>query len=148
MKYSIFSLLFFLSFITHLLAQDYKDSSVSIYQLESKWKTQDNKTVTFKNFKGNTLVVVLIFTSCKTSCPRLVADMKIVEKKVAPKKSKNIKYLFISIDPETDTPEVLKQFAKDNELTSDQWVFLNGADADVREFANVVAVSYKENFAN
>ncbi|KJS04708.1 MAG: electron transporter SenC [Flavobacteriales bacterium BRH_c54] len=117
---------------------------MSIFQLPSTWKTQNNETVEFKDFQGEVLVVVMIYTSCKAACPRLVADMRNIEAKVKSEANQPVKYILVSIDPETDIPEKLKAFAIENQMDSEQWVFLQGSDENTREFANILAVKYKE----
>ena len=116
-------------------------SELSIFNLTSKWTTQNNKTIELKELKGEVLVVVMIYTSCKAACPRLVADMRNIRKDVG--ESDNVNYILVSIDPETDTPEILKQFAIENFMDDEHWTFLNGSVEDVREFANVLAMKYK-----
>jgi|TARA_R110000782_G_scaffold186164_3_gene276373 protein SCO1 len=117
---------------------------MSIFQLPSTWKTQNNETIEFKDFQGEVLVVVMIYTSCKAACPRLVADMRNIETKVKSEVNQPVKYILVSIDPETDTPERLKAFAIENQMDTEQWVFLQGSDENTREFANILAVKYKE----
>lgn len=117
---------------------------LSIYQLPTEWNTQYGEKIEFKNLKGKTLVVVMIYTSCKTACPRLVADMRMIEAKVTEKKGKDIKYVLVSIDPKNDTPEKLKAFAMENGLEDQKWLFLQGNEEDVRDFANIMAVKYKQ----
>lgn len=117
---------------------------MSIFQLPSTWKTQNNESVEFKDFQGEVLVVVMIYTSCKAACPRLVADMRNIEAKVKKEVTQPVKYILVSIDPETDTPERLKAFAIENQMDSEQWVFLQGTEENTREFANILAVKYKE----
>ena len=51
-------------------------STDSIFYLDSKWQNQDGKTLQLQDLKGKNLVVVMIFTSCKTACPLLVTDIK------------------------------------------------------------------------
>ncbi len=50
----------------------------------------------------------------------------------------------MSIDPDIDTPERLKIFAKENKMDAQHWTFLQGTKASVQEFANVLAVKYKK----
>ncbi len=119
-------------------------SELSIYNLPSIWTTQDNKKIELKELKGDVLVMVMIYTSCKAACPRLVADMRDIEAQIPESKKENIKLLLVSIDPETDTPERLKKFSIENEMESDQWLFLRGTKSDTREFAAVLAVNYKK----
>src|SRR5690606_20045681 len=86
---------------------------LSIYNLPSTWTTQDGKDIELKELQGDVVVIVMIYTTCKAACPRLVADMRNIESQVADT-NKTVKYVLVSIDPETDTPERLKQFAVDN----------------------------------
>ena len=88
--------------------------------------------------------MVMIYTTCKAACPRLVADMRNIEKQIPKKYNKDLRYVLVSIDPETDTPERLKAFAKENLMDDEHWTFLQGTKTSVREFANVLAVKYKE----
>lgn len=117
---------------------------LSIYNLPSTWTTQENEKLELKDLRGNVLVMVMIYTSCKAACPRLVADMRNIEKQVPEKDLEKVKFIMVSIDPETDTPQRLKKFSEDNLMTDDHWMFLRGTPEDTREFAAVLAVSYKK----
>ena len=119
-------------------------SDESIFNLTSKWKTQDNKTIEIKDFKGKVTVMVMIYTSCKAACPRLVADMRDIESKMPKDKLSDLNFVLVSIDPEVDTPERLKTFAKANFMDAPHWTFLQGTKTTVQEFANVLAVKYKQ----
>lgn len=119
-------------------------SDESIFNLTTKWNTEENKTIQLKDLKGKTLVVVMIYTTCKAACPRLVADMRSIEAKIPKENLKNLQFVLVSIDPETDTPKRLKEFAIENEMDGKQWTFLQGTKSGVREFANVLAVKYKQ----
>lgn len=117
---------------------------LSIYNLPSTWTTQDNENIELKDLRGNVLVMVMIYTSCKAACPRLIADMRNIEKQVPENDLDNVKFIMVSIDPETDTPQRLKEFSKENKMEDEQWTFLRGTPEDTREFAAVLAVSYKQ----
>lgn len=117
---------------------------MSIYNLPSNWTTQNGEEIELKSLQGKVVVMVMIYTTCKAACPRLVADMRNIEKQIPDEKKDDVQYVFVSIDPETDTPEKLKAFAKENEMEDDKWLFLRGTLGDTREFAAVLAVNYKQ----
>ncbi|HET8803262.1 MAG TPA: SCO family protein [Aequorivita sp.] len=123
---------------------DNKISDMSIYNLPSHWTTQDGTEIELKQLQGKVLVMVMIYTSCQAACPRLVADMRNIEKQIPEDKKDNIQYVFVSIDPKTDTPERFTTFAKENQMEEDKWLFLRGIEEDTREFAAVLAVNYKQ----
>ena len=118
--------------------------SDSIYNLSSTWQNQDGKELQFQNFIGKNMIVVMIYTSCKTACPLLVADMKQIEAKIPKNLLKETNLVLVSIDPEVDTPEKLKAFAKNNAMYGAPWIFLRGSTADTQEFANVLSMKYKK----
>ncbi|MCY2686158.1 SCO family protein [Salinimicrobium sp. TH3] len=117
---------------------------LSIYNLPSTWTTQDNENIQLEDLRGNVLVMVMIYTSCKAACPRLIADMRNIEKQMPEEYLDKTKFIMVSIDPETDTPQRLNSFAKENVMEDDHWMFLRGTPEDTREFATVLAVSYKQ----
>lgn len=119
-------------------------SETSIFNLTTKWNTEEGKEIVLSDLKGKTIVMVMIYTTCKAACPRLVADMRSIEAKIPDEYIKDINFVMVSIDPETDTPKRLKEFAIENYMDGEQWTFLQGSVSGVREFANVLAVKYKQ----
>ena len=117
---------------------------LSVYNLPSSWTTQDNEQIELKDLQGKVVVMVMIYTECKAACPRLVADMRNIERRVDKEDLKNVQFIMVSIDPETDTPEKLKEFSKENVMEDDHWMFLRGTPEDTREFAAILAVNYKK----
>ena len=116
----------------------------SIFNLSSKWETPDGTKIQLEDLKGKVLTMVMIYTSCKTACPRLTADMKAIEAKVAHKNPEDLRYVLISIDPKNDTPEKMREFIKNYQLDGKQWLFIRSNEDNTRELANVLAVKYKQ----
>ncbi len=119
-------------------------SDESIFNLTTTWRTEENKEITLKELKGKVLVMVMIYTTCKAACPRLVADMKNISLQIPENKKNDVQYILVSIDPTNDTPERLKAFAKEKEMDGEEWTFLQGNKESVQEFANVLSVKYRE----
>ncbi len=117
---------------------------MSIYHLPGKWTSHNKEDISLVDLKGKVLVVVMIYTTCKAACPRLIADMQNILAQLEPKDQKNLQMILVSIDPVTDTSEHLNAFAKENEMDQHPWLFLRGSEADTRTFAAVLAVKYKK----
>lgn len=117
---------------------------ISVHDLPSVWRTQRGDSLRLSDLNGNVLVTVMIYTSCKAACPRLIADMRHLEFTLPDKYNKQTKFLFISIDPEVDTPARLKKFAEEQKMTDDHWLFLQGTKETVQEFALVLGMKYKK----
>ncbi|HLV53909.1 MAG TPA: SCO family protein [Cryomorphaceae bacterium] len=116
---------------------------LSVYNLPSTWQTQEGDTLLLEDLRGKVVVVVMIYTSCQAACPRLVADMRNIDQQVPETLDDQVQYVFVSIDPEVDTPERMGAFAKENQMEDDRWLFLRGSEEDTREFAAVLAVGYR-----
>ncbi|MCC9064939.1 MULTISPECIES: SCO family protein [Flavobacterium] len=129
---------------TNKKSEDKPISDLSIYNLPSKWTNQNGQNLEMKDLKGKVLVMVMIYTSCKAACPRLVADMRNIESRLSENIKPDVKFLLVSIDPEVDTPARLKEFAIANKMDGEQWEFLRSTEENTREFAAVLAVNYKK----
>ena len=116
----------------------------SIFNLSSKWEQADGTKIKLEDLKGKVLTMVMVYTSCKTACPKLTLDMKAIEAKVGHKNPEDLRYVLISIDPEHDTPEKMQEFLKTYRLDGKQWLFIRSSEANTRELANVLAMKYKQ----
>lgn len=69
------------------------------------------RTVTDKDFRGSFLLVFFGYTHCPDICPTILADVAATLKRLG-KDARYIRPLFITVDPERDTPEVLASYVK------------------------------------
>ncbi|MFE1600998.1 SCO family protein [Methylobacterium sp. ID0610] len=70
---------------------------------------QDGATVTDKTFAGRAHLVFFGFTHCPDVCPTTLQQISDVLAALGPK-GRDMKVLFITVDPERDTPDALKQY--------------------------------------
>jgi protein SCO1/2 len=95
---------------------------------------QNNTTVTNETYKGKVYVLEFFFSTCPTICPKMNANLKTVQQQF--KGLKNFGIASITINPQTDTPEVLKKHAADLGVEAENWHFLTGDQAYIYEIAN------------
>jgi protein SCO1/2 len=67
------------------------------------------KTRTLADFKGKVVVVFFGFTQCPDVCPTTLVEMKAVKEKLA-KDGERVQVLFVTVDPERDSPELLAKY--------------------------------------
>ncbi|HBY68998.1 MAG TPA: SCO family protein, partial [Flavobacteriaceae bacterium] len=79
-------------------------------------------------------VVEFFFTTCPSICPIMNTNMLKVEK--AFKNEDNFGIASFSIDPEHDTPEVLKEYAESYGVSHPHWNFLTGDKKDILKLSN------------
>lgn len=95
--------------------------------------TQDGKKVRFYDdlIKGKVVALELIYTTCKYNCPLETARLVQLQKLLGDRMGKDIFFYSITIDPEHDTPEVLKAYAEKYHV-GPGWTFLTGKEADIK----------------
>ena len=71
----------------------------------------DGKTVTDANFRGRYMLVYFGYTFCPDVCPTTLAEEAAALDKLPPAEAARIQPLFITVDPERDTPKVVKSYA-------------------------------------
>ena len=87
-----------------------KDDAIAAFKgSEFSLKDMNNNIITEKSFDGPLTAIFFGFTNCPDVCPMTLNKMDIVLDKLKNKK-KDIKVFFISVDPERDTPEVIKDY--------------------------------------
>jgi cytochrome oxidase Cu insertion factor (SCO1/SenC/PrrC family) len=94
--------------------------------------TQDGEKVRFFDdmIEGKVVAINFIFTSCEELCPLETAKLKKVAEILGDRVGKDIFFYSISIDPENDTPAVLKAYKKKFNV-GPEWTFLTGNEADI-----------------
>ena len=93
-----------------LSMQDKKDESIASFKgSDFSLKDMNNNTITQESFDGPLTAIFFGFTNCPDVCPMTLNKMDIVLDKLENKK-KDVKVFFISVDPEKDTPEVIKEY--------------------------------------
>ncbi len=76
---------------------------------EFSLKDMNNNVITDESFQGPLTAIFFGFTNCPDICPMTLNKMDIAISKLK-KENKSLKLFFISVDPERDKPEVLKDY--------------------------------------
>ena len=105
-----FIIFLFIMLPVFLSMQDKKDESIASFKgSDFSLKDMNNNTITQESFDGPLTAIFFGFTNCPDVCPMTLNKMDIVLDKLKNKK-RNIKFFFISVDPERDTPKVVKNY--------------------------------------
>lgn len=97
-------------------------------------KDQNNKTITNKDYLGKVYIVEFFFTTCPTICPKMNLNMIDIQNKFFG--NPNFGIASITINPEHDTPEILKSHAELLGVKSSNWHMLTGDKAYIFDIAN------------
>ena len=93
---------------------------------------QDGRTVTDQDLRGHVWICDFFFSQCTTACPILTSKLMLVQKRV---QSPAVRFISFSVDPEHDSPPVLKQYAKLWEGDESRWKLLSTNPTDLSKVA-------------
>jgi protein SCO1 len=104
--------------------------------------SQDGKPVALADLRGKVVAVTFIYTGCPDICPLLTQKMVEVQDELGPDFGTKIAFVSISLDPERDTPEVLKDYAQFWGAKLDGWPFLTGSPEAIRDVTRQYGVFF------
>ena len=94
-----------------LSIENKKDEYVASFKGSSfSLKDVNNNIITEKSFEGPLTAIFFGFTNCPDVCPMTLNNLNLVVNNLDKKKKEKFKVFFVSIDPERDTPEIIKDY--------------------------------------
>ena len=107
--------------------------------------TQDGRRVRFYSdlLRGKVVLINFIFTRCKELCPRTTANIRRVQELLGPEIGRTVHIVSITVDPENDTPPVLRAYAEAAGATRG-WQFLTGNPEDIELIRRKLGVFDRE----
>lgn len=101
---------------------------------EFSFTNQDGKIITNNDYKGKVYIVEFFFTTCPTICPKMNKNLVQIQNEF--KEFKDFGVASFTINPEYDTPEVLKAYANNYGITNSSWNLLTGNQEQIYKLAN------------
>ncbi len=95
---------------------------------------QDGKTITDKDYEGKVYVIEFFFSTCPTICPRMNRNLIQIQNTF-----KGFEYFGVAsftINPDYDTPEVLKSYAEQYGVTNPNWHLMTGNKEAIYKLSN------------
>lgn len=115
--------------------------------LDYKFTNELGQAVSINDFHGQALAITFFYTRCPLPdyCPRLSKNFQEASAKLLaqPGAPTNWHFISISIDPEFDTPEMLKAYGGLYQADPAHWSFLTGPAEKISQFANQSGVTYR-----
>lgn len=98
-------------------------------------------TVSLDDINGSIIIADFFFTRCPSICPALTKNMKQLQDAMKMKDSRRridssyVRFISFTVDPERDTPDVLKRYADKYAVNHDTWWFLTGDKKKIYDYA-------------
>ncbi|MCK6448233.1 MAG: SCO family protein [Planctomycetes bacterium] len=84
--------------------------------------------VTRRDLEGRVWIVSFVFTTCTGPCPTIVENLRRLQPELP---AEGVGLLSVSVDPATDTPAVLAEYARGLGADTTRWRFLTGDSAEI-----------------
>ena len=110
------------------------------YAREFQLTDQNGQTRTLGDFRGKVLVVFFGYTQCPDVCPTTLAELAAVKKALGPD-GEQVQAIFITVDPERDTPDLLKAYLGNFDPS---FVALRGSAEQTKAVAKEFKVFYNK----
>jgi len=86
---------------------------------------QDGKSVSLADYRGKVIALTFLYTHCPDECPLIAEHLRATSERLG-KTMDQVAFVAISVDPDNDTPDAIKQFNQDHHL-GEQLRYLTGA---------------------
>jgi protein SCO1/2 len=101
---------------------------------------QDGKPRTLADFRGKAVLMFFGYTHCPDVCPTTLSEMAAVMKQLGPD-AERVQVLFVTLDPERDTPAVLKEYVP---AFDPRFIGLSGSPEAIAKVAKEFRVFYQK----
>ena len=103
--------------------------------------THEGRSVRFYDdlVKGKVVAINFMFTGCRIACPVTTPKLVEVQKMLGERTGRDVTFLSITLDPEHDTPNVLRAYAKAYGV-GPGWYFLTGKENDIQQLRRKLGV--------
>ena len=112
-----------------------KANDLPTYGVAPDFMLTDTENASFdsKQLQGKVWVADFFFSSCGGPCPLMAGNMQTLQAQFGNRD--DVRLVNISVDPETDTPEELKNYAKRLKANTDFWHFLGGPEEEIKRIS-------------
>lgn len=101
------------------------DTNMSEPMAEFEFTTHDGDILSLSDLEGEWWITNLMYTDCRTICPRTTTNLVDVQQKLK-EDDLHPQIISFSIDPSYDSPEILKEYARQYDVDLETWDFLTG----------------------
>ncbi len=107
---------------------------------------QNAQTMTSEDVRGDIVLYNFGYTGCGDDCASMVATMQEVQSRLGEVDTgdTDVRFVSVSFDPESDTPEVLSSYAAELGADTERWSFVSG---DPMHLENVVKAGFEAYYA-
>ena len=106
--------------------------------------TQDGARLSLRDLRGKVVALTFIYTGCVDTCPLLTAKMATLQGKLGSAFGPKVFFVSVTVDPERDTSDVLKRYARTHRANLAGWAFLTGTPDEIGDIGRRYGIYAKK----
>jgi protein SCO1/2 len=95
--------------------------------------TAEGAPLALADLRGKVVAVTFIYATCTDTCPLLTTKLVGLSQRLGKDAAAKVVFVAITVDPERDTPEVLRHYAQAHRANVPGWAFLTGTPAEIQD---------------
>ena len=95
--------------------------------------TADGRRLALADLRGKVVAVTFIYAACTDTCPLLTAKLAALGRRMGAEFGAKVAFVAITVDPDRDTPVVLRNYAQAHGASGAGWAFLTGTPAEIKD---------------
>jgi protein SCO1 len=115
----------------------------SIYNLQVRLTDQSGVEHGLGVHRGHPVLITMFYGSCPMTCPLLIDTLRATERAIDERQRADLRVLLISLDPQDDTVESLRELAHTRRIDLARWTLVRTDEAGVRKIAAILNIQYR-----
>jgi protein SCO1/2 len=88
---------------------------------------QSGQPLALRGLRGKVVLLTFIYSACADVCPLITAAMTEFQQRLAAGERPDVFFISVTVEPEVDTPAVLRAYAKRHGADLTSWAFMTGS---------------------
>jgi protein SCO1/2 len=102
---------------------------------------QLRETVSVAGFQGDVVILTAVYASCPHTCPAILSQTRAAIAELSPEEREGLRVIAVTMDPQRDSPDVLRQLAKNHGMRSPLYHFVTGHPVDVERLLDRMEIA-------
>ena len=102
---------------------------------------QLRETVSIAGFQGDVVILTAVYASCPHTCPAILSQTRAAIAELSPEEREGLRVIAVTMDPQSDSPDVLRQLAKNHGMRSPLYHFVTGHPIDVERLLDRMEIA-------
>jgi protein SCO1/2 len=102
---------------------------------------QLRETVSLADFQGNVVILTAVYASCPHTCPAILNQTRAAIAELSSEEREGLRVIAVTMDPESDSPDVLRKLAKNHGMQSPLYHLVTGDPVDVERLLDRMEIA-------